>query len=163
MTSHVTEIVSDRCVTISRPLVTSSNRVPTWFRWRHAWFGIKVNTVPHQTLTSQSLVTTQQKMMVNQNLFFDGCQRPINCCIPHGSVLGPQLFILYINDLANCSKPKIRIFADDTTIKLAKISNKLIKLLKKPLNPTRLVEKDHTKSSVTWSKSRKKCCVLCIQ
>ena len=36
--------------------------------------------------------------------------------IPRGSVLGPLLFILFINDLPDCVKSAIRILADDTTI-----------------------------------------------
>lgn len=41
----------------------------------------------------------------------------IICCIPQGSTSGPLLFLLYINDLPNCSsKLSFRIFADDTNM-----------------------------------------------
>ena len=73
--------------------------------------------------------------------------RHISCGVPQGSVLGPLLFLLYINDLPNVSKHlSFYLFADDTNIyfeandllTLQKVMNRELRHVKKWLDANQL-------------------------
>ena len=54
--------------------------------------------------------------------------------VPQGTVLGPLLFLLYINDLPSNLKSSVRLFADDCLVYTAGKDNKHIKMLQEDLN-----------------------------
>ena len=58
-----------------------------------------------------------QKCRINGHL---SKSKPVTCGVPHGSNLGPLLFLLYINELPNSLNHAVpRMFADDTSVSYA--------------------------------------------
>ena len=73
----------------------------------------------------------------SQKVFHNGAEsqkRSINIGVPQGTILGPILFLLYVNDLSNVvSNAQINIYADDVVIYS---SNKCINQLQQSMQTT---------------------------
>ena len=69
----------------------------------------------------------KQYVFLNDN---SSVLRKINCGVPQGSILGPLLFILYINDFCRSSDIlSFVLFADDTQKKIHKDSHRLVEII----------------------------------
>ena len=74
-------------------------------------YGLNEQTLNY--LTSY-LENRSQRCFVNGHL---SQKVSVRCGVPQGSILGPLLFLIFINDLPNCfDTAKTTMYADDTTL-----------------------------------------------
>ena len=73
-------------------------------------YGIRGNTLQ----LIRSYLTDREQCVQVSNTITD--MDKIRHGVPQGSLLGPLFFLLYINDIAQCSPLLTYLFADDTTI-----------------------------------------------
>ena len=59
------------------------------------------------------LVNRKQRVLYRN---FTSTPKPVYAGVPQGSVLGPLLFLIYVNDIANSMLTSCRLFADDNSL-----------------------------------------------
>ena len=68
----------------------------------------------------------------NQKILINGkssSQKPVSADLPPGSVLGPLLFLIYINDISDDLTGLVRLFADDTSLSYSSADKHQIELI----------------------------------
>ena len=83
--------------------------------------------------------------------------RPVLAAVPKGSILGPLLFLVYIKDLPNDLNPKVKLFADDTSLFTIVKDNDLLEISKCAYNWKMLFNPDPNKllQEVLFSRKNK--------
>ena len=68
----------------------------------------------------QDFLSNRKQRVVLNGL--ESTWKPVHAGVPQGSVLGPLLFLIYINDLTDNISANIKLFADDSSLFLKVIN-----------------------------------------
>ncbi|GFU02601.1 probable RNA-directed DNA polymerase from transposon X-element [Trichonephila clavipes] len=93
----------------------------------------------HSYLTNRSFRIRINETLSNEHSVSAGC--------PQGSLLGPLLFNLYINDIPDYSLTKINLYADDTAIHATykKTRNNFLRFKQTPSTPAKFLRQMENK------------------
>ena len=93
----------------------TSQKLSLKFRMRSSYIS---SYISYYGIQGQTLAWVKDFLrMRQQSVVVDGCKSSSSSVlsgVPQGSVLGPMLFLAFLNDLPACVSSSVRLFADDT-------------------------------------------------
>ena len=84
-------------------------------------YGIRENVLH---LIQSYLENRVQFVQINNHISIN---KTIMCDVPQGSILGPTLFLLYVNDIQNITNFEVRLFSDNTLLYLFDTDSQTLK------------------------------------
>ena len=104
----------------------------------------------------QNYLSDRFQCAIANNTIWD--RKLVTCGVPQGSVCGPLLFLLYINDIASVLKYcKVSLYADDTVIYISHTNtNTAVDLMQKDLKS---LENWCTRNKLTINSKKTKYCI----
>ena len=104
--------------------------------YKLSYYGIRDNTLSW----IESFLSNRSQQVVVDGEFSETAQ--VTSGVPQGSVLGPILFLVFINDMPDCVTSRCRLFADDSIIYRNVNSDSDAELLQKDLDALHKWETD---------------------
>ena len=121
--NQLTSIYHDLCTSFDQGITTQSNFFDISKAFDRVWHkellkkieavGIRGNLA----LWFQNYLQNHKQAVVIKGKKSE--HKTVPSGVPHGSVLGPLLFLIYINDITKNIESVIKLFADDTSVSLA--------------------------------------------
>ena len=130
---HLIELIHHTCIALENHKINCQIFCDISKAFDRVWHRGLLLKLENYGITSDFLMWFQsylchrnQKVFVNEKF---SLEKFISAGVPQGSVLGPLLFLIFINDISDDSHGMTRLFADDTSLSYSSLNIRDMQLL----------------------------------